>query len=171
MLLAVARFPVSAQSEGADELLLAAAAFVGPLVVVQPLMQLEVVPRAELLLTYVARKHHSRVNSHMSLELGGLRETLAAILAFKRLFARVEPQMRLQGGLCETIAANLANERPFARVNTKMFLEVVHISEPLLADFAFKRPFARVHTHMTFEVEQTSPCLFADVALKVLLSV
>ena len=97
MLLAVARFPVSAQSEGADELLLAAAAFVGPLVVVQPLMQLEVVPRAELLLTYVARKLLSRVNSHMSLELGGLRETLAAILAFKRLFARVEPQMRLQG--------------------------------------------------------------------------
>ena len=116
MLLAVGRLPVSAQSEGANELLLAAAALIGSFVVDEVL-------RAELLLTYVASKRLlSRVNSHMRLQIGALRETLATNLAFERLFARVEPQMGLQGGgLRETFAANFARKGPFARVNTNMF--------------------------------------------------
>ena len=62
------------------------------------------------------------MNSHMRLQIGALRETLATNLAFERLFARVEPQMGLQGGgLRETFAANFARKGPFARVNTNMF--------------------------------------------------
>ena len=92
--LAVARIPVTAQFAGADELLLAA--------------------DGRLL---------SRVSSHMRLQIGALRETLAANLALKRLFARVDPQMRFQGGgLRETFAANMARKGPIARVNTKMIL-------------------------------------------------
>ena len=61
MLLAVGRLPVSAQSEGANELLLAAAALIGSFVVVHSFVLLDVVLRAELLLTYVASNGYSPV--------------------------------------------------------------------------------------------------------------
>ena len=68
MWLAVARLPVKAQSAGTDVLFLADTALVGPLVVVLLLLvQLESELRAEPLLTYVARKLLSRVDSHMRL--------------------------------------------------------------------------------------------------------
>ena len=80
-------------------------------------VQLEVGLRDELLLTYVARKLLSGVDSH---------------------------HMRIPAGrLRETLAANLAREL-LARMNTNMVLEMVHLSEPLFANFAFKRTFARV---------------------------
>ena len=68
MWLAVARLPVNAQFAGADVLLLAAAALVGSLVVVQLLMQFEVVRRAEPHLTNVASKLLIGVDSGMLLQ-------------------------------------------------------------------------------------------------------
>ena len=92
--LAVARLPVTAQFAGADELLLAA--------------------DGRLL---------CGVHTHVRLQSDVLSETLAANLAFKRLFARVNSQMHLQGGgLLESFATILARKGPFARVNTNMAL-------------------------------------------------
>ena len=135
-----------AQSVGVDVLHLAAAALVGPLVDVLPLLvQLEVVPPAEPLLTYVASKLLTGVDSHVRLEVGVL---------------------------LETFAANGARKGTFARVSTNMVLETGLPSEPLVAKFAFKRSFARVNKYyMSIDVGQMVERLCADVALKFLHSV
>ena len=145
MWLAIGRIAMSAQFSGADVLHLAAAAFVGPLVGVHTFVQLEGRLPAELLLTNVASKRLTGVDSHMRLQIGVVIETLVAKLAFKRLFPRM---------------------------NQHVLIEVLHLNVPLIADFAFNRSFARVRTRMDLEMGQKwGARLCTDVAPKVLLSV
>ena len=69
-------------------------------------------------------------------------EPLHADFALVRLLSGMDSHVQLQvGGLRETFAANLAREWPFARVRPHVLIEVVLTSEPLLADFAFNRLF------------------------------
>ena len=153
---------MSAQIAGVDVRLWAAAALVGPLVVVHMFVQLEIVRPGEPLLTNVASKLLSGVDSNMPLQGDVLHETLATNLAFKRSFARVNTKMCLEvpifgeppladaapvrllscvdiahmphkvAFLRETFAANLAREQPFARMNTNMGLDIAQLAARLL---------------------------------------
>ena len=136
--LAVGRLPVSAQPAGADVLLLAAAARVGPLVGVQPLVQLEVDELGELGRAEIASVGLlSRVQSQMRLEVGRAAEPLLANVALVRLLSRVHQVVLLQvGQLRETLGANVAFERPFARVRPQVDLEVGQLAERLVANVA-----------------------------------
>ena len=109
---------MSAQSAGADELLLAVAARVG----------LVGVPQL------------------VGLEVGVLGEPLLANVALVRFLPRVDFQMRFQVvGLRKTFGAKVAFKRAFARVRPQMILQMFHPTEPLLANLALVRLLSRVH--------------------------
>ena len=173
--LAFGPLPVIAQSTDADVRILAATAFVGPLVDVLPLLvQLEEVCPAEPLLTYVARKRlFSRVEAaQMLIQARGLIKTLAANVAFKRMFTRVNTKMRLEARLFdEPPLADAAPVRLLSRVRHVVPFQAEQLRETIAANLAHVRSFARVRPHMTIKVAPMaeSPC--AKVALVVKFSV
>ena len=66
-------------------------------------------------------------------------EALAANLAREGPFARMNTLMSLEvGGLSETLLADFAFKRPFALVLPHMTIEVCHSAERLCADVAFE---------------------------------
>ena len=154
-----------AQSEGAEEFLLAAGARVDLLV--QPLVHLKVRHLAELFRANVAPMFLFRIVafSQMPLQAGWIRKTLGTSATYERLFASVDERVPLEvRARRETLVANLAREWLFTRVGTKMDIELGHLREPFLADFAFVRHFARMNTKVDLELIQVNRGREANVA-------
>ena len=130
---------MTANSFGADELLLTAVALVDP--VVQTFVHLEAGNAVEQLVTHVAMVLLllSCVQPFVDLQAGHLREPLRANFALVRLFAGMDLQMSIQTGLLgKTLGTDVAKVGPFARVGTKMSLEVAQLVERLFASFALE---------------------------------
>ena len=68
------------------------------------------------------------------------------------------------GALIETLAANVAFKRMFTRVNTKMRLEARLFDEPPLADAAPVRLLSRVRHVVPFQAEQVRETIAANLA-------